>query len=141
VASVVESAKAISAEGCQVVIITFGVEEGARLWKEDTGCPFPVYLDRSRALYQYLGMRRSLRQTLNQRTMIYYISKKLSPDFDQDKFNTNTYASIPDDHLQMGGDVIFTKTGIVEFSHLTTCPSGRVSVSKVLQLLKDPYIF
>jgi len=133
----VKAAKAISAEGCQVVIIAFGVEEGARRWKQDTGCPFPIYFDRSRGLYQYFGMRRSLRQTFNQNTMIYYIGKKLAPDFDLAKFNTNPYPDIPDDRIQMGGDVIFNMAGNVEFCHLTTSPPDRASLSNVLQLLKN----
>jgi len=118
-----------------VAVIASGVEEGARRWKKDSGCAFPMYLDRSRGLYNYFGMGRSLKRTFNQDTMIYYIGKKLGP-VDPD-FNTNPYPDIPDDRLQMGGDVLFTKEGVVEFSHLSASPVDRAAFSKILEILKN----
>lgn len=136
-ASLVESVKAISAEGCQVAIITHGTEEGARRWKEDTGCPFPMYFDWSRGLYRLFGMRRSLSQTFTQDTMAYVMEKTLVPNFDPATFNSNPYPDIPDDRIQMGGDVVFNKEGNVEFSYCNKSPVDRTEIPQVLQTLRD----
>jgi len=117
-----------------VAIIAFGIEEGARRWKKDTGCPFRVYLDKSRYLYQYFGMRRSLRQTCGQDTMIYVVGKRLGPP--DPKFNPDAYPDIPDDHIQMAGDVVLNKEGVVEYSYPNKSPSDRTTVPIVLATLK-----
>jgi len=117
-----------------VVIIAFGIEEGARRWKKDTGCPFPLYLDKSRYLYQYFGMRRSLRMTFGHNTMIYFVGKSLGPP--DPNFQPNPYPDLPDDRIQMAGDVVLNEKGDVEYCYPNTSPSDRTSVLFVLEILK-----
>lgn len=50
----------MAALGCKVIIVSFGEREGALRWKNDTNCPFNIYLDQDRKLYFALGMHRSL---------------------------------------------------------------------------------
>ncbi|KAF6035963.1 sell [Bugula neritina] len=46
-----------------VVVISFGVIQGARKWLEETSCPFTLLLDPERKLYKYVGLQRSLYKT------------------------------------------------------------------------------
>ena len=39
---------ALSDLGVRVLVVSFGVHEGARLWLKDTGCPFTMVLDQDR---------------------------------------------------------------------------------------------
>ena len=43
-----------------VIVISFGVPMGAKIWLEDTKCPFPMFLDHDRALYESFGLQRSI---------------------------------------------------------------------------------
>ena len=45
-----------------MVIVSFGVPEGARRWLEDTKSPFPFWLDQGRTLYRACGLHRSLKK-------------------------------------------------------------------------------
>lgn len=45
------------------------------------------------------------------------------------------YDDIPDDLIQMGGDVIFSKDGSVEFSHASQSPSDRPEISTMIKVL------
>ena len=43
-----------------VVVISFGVAKGATIWLEETKCPFPMFLDHDRLLYESFGVQRSI---------------------------------------------------------------------------------
>ena len=43
-----------------VVVISFGVEKGATIWLNDTKCPFPMFLDQDRVIYESFGVERSI---------------------------------------------------------------------------------
>ena len=43
-----------------MVVVSFGVQEGAEKWLEETGCQLPLYLDEDRNLYRKFGLHRSL---------------------------------------------------------------------------------
>ena len=43
-----------------VVVISFGVEKGAKIWLEETKCIFPMFLDHERTLYESFGLQRSI---------------------------------------------------------------------------------
>ena len=43
-----------------VLVISFGVPVGAKIWLEDTKCPFPMFLDHNRILYESFGLQRSI---------------------------------------------------------------------------------
>jgi hypothetical protein len=61
VTSLIAAKETLAAKfGCQVVIISFGLQEGALRWKNDVSCPFQIYLDPERKLYNFMGMQRSL---------------------------------------------------------------------------------
>ena len=47
-------------DSVRFVVVSFGVLQGAKRWQEETKCPYKLYLDPKRALYQYVGLHRSL---------------------------------------------------------------------------------
>lgn len=131
-ASVAETEKLISAEGCQVVVVACGIEKGARRWKEDTPCRFPILLDLPRASYGYFGMVRSVARVFGVDTMTYYANKK----FAGGKFLL-PYEGVKDDPIQMGGDIIVNSEGKTELVFLSKSPMDRINIPNVIQLLKE----
>ena len=43
-----------------VMVISFGVEKGAKIWLDETKCTFPMLLDQERTLYASFGLQRSI---------------------------------------------------------------------------------
>ena len=43
-----------------VVVISFGIEKGAKIWLEETKCVFPMFLDHERTFYESFGLQRSI---------------------------------------------------------------------------------
>ena len=43
-----------------VVVISFGIEKGAKVWLEETKCIFPMFLDHERTFYESFGLQRSI---------------------------------------------------------------------------------
>lgn len=42
------------------MVVSFGVLDGAKRWREETECPYKLYIDPDRTLYQYVGLSRSI---------------------------------------------------------------------------------
>lgn len=47
------------------------------------------------------------------------------------------YADIEDDKIQMGGDVLLSKSGNIEFIHRSENPADRTACPKILNILKE----
>ena len=47
---------------CHIHVVSFGSPEGARLWREETRCAFPLWTNSNRQLYSSLGFKRSIFQ-------------------------------------------------------------------------------
>ncbi|XP_042218984.1 uncharacterized protein LOC121864128 isoform X1 [Homarus americanus] len=121
----------LAAAGCHVVVVTFGVMSGAERWRLETACPFPYYTDPSHALYQLLGLKRSVASVWNTATLSYYgaqIAKGIPlPE---------SYTDIEDDPHQMGGDFILDKQSKLQFVYRSKVPNDRPSVDLILTALK-----
>ena len=42
------------------MVISFGIEKGAKIWLEETKCIFPMFLDHERTFYESFGLQRSI---------------------------------------------------------------------------------
>lgn len=49
---------------CHVIVVSFGVSEGVKKWKEITSCSFDIYRDPSRKFYNAFAMKRSVAQVV-----------------------------------------------------------------------------
>lgn len=114
---------------CQVVIISFGIRQGALRWKSDTSCPFPLYLDQERLLYSRFGMKRSVAKVWSRNVIGTYVKAKL-----EEISIPNPYADIKDDPLQMAGDIIFKNNEPV-LIHLSKTSADRPNIESVLELM------
>lgn len=134
---------------CQVVIICFGERKGALRWKEDTSCPFPIYLDPGRNMYRQLGMKRSLakvsRQKINKRKLFSDISfqcfnRQVSSFYVEALLSGRSfvtpYDDIEDDPIQMGGDLLLRKTGEIVSKYATQFPSDRPHIKEFIKLMR-----
>lgn len=135
-ASLVEKRETLTSLGCQVVLITCGVEKGARMWREETKCPLPIYLDSDgRDLFHHFGMWRGYRSVFNLHSMSNYVRKRIQ---DPSKIQVVPFPDVPLDPIQMGGDVIVRRESAeVLFSHLTEkSPFDREDVEKAIEIAK-----
>lgn len=115
-----------------MVVVTFGEMSGAERWLQETKCPFPYYRDPTRALYNHLGLRRSIKKVWNTSTLRFYgcESAKGTP-------LPQSYSDIEDDPHQMGGDFILNKDLKIVFVYRSKTPSDRPGVDEVLEALKQ----
>ncbi|KAK2169613.1 hypothetical protein LSH36_8g01089 [Paralvinella palmiformis] len=44
----------------RIIVLTFGVREGALKWLDDTKCPYPMLLDTERKVYDLMGLGKSV---------------------------------------------------------------------------------
>jgi len=132
VAAIGEVKEILTANHCQVIVISFGVKKGAQQWKEDANCAFHVYLDPTRKLYSKFGMNQSVAKVWSRQTIGLYVSAKLA--------NVTIpipYGDMEDDPLQMGGDLIFNSDGLPVLTYLSSTPADRPSVSNIIDFLKN----
>jgi len=132
VASVAAVKDKLTALGCQVVILSFGVREGAERWKTDTQCPFPVYLDQGRSAYHSYGMLRSLSKCWSRGTRTFLVGVLFSG-----RKLVTPYQDIEDDPLQMGGDVLLRSDGSAVTVYKSQFPPDRPNISKFMDLMQN----
>lgn len=113
-----------------MVVVTFGEMSGAEQWLLETKCPFPYYREPSRALYQALGLKRSVESVWSTTTLSYYGAQmaKGTP-------LPKGYKDVKDDLHQMGGDFILDKHSTLQFVYRSKTPNDRPSVDQILAVL------
>ncbi|KAK2707130.1 hypothetical protein QYM36_014972 [Artemia franciscana] len=125
-----ESLKSIC-PGLSIHIISFGSQEGARKWKEETKTIFPVFCDEARAVYQYFKLERSLYKVWNHRSISYY-GEKIAQDISLPL----PFEEIPDDPLQMGGDFIVKNSQLI-MDYKSKTPADRPSIDYLKKYLSQ----
>lgn len=116
----------------RVLIITFGCQEGALQWLQDTSCPYDMLLDTDRRLYQAFGLGTSVAKVWNLDVMFYYGELKASL-FQLPK----PYEGIKDDPLQLGGDFGLDENGTVIYLHPGKSPTDRPSVLDIIKFFQQ----
>ncbi|ELT96704.1 hypothetical protein CAPTEDRAFT_186353 [Capitella teleta] len=118
------------AAGGHVVVVSFGVMEGAEKWLQEVNCPFEILLDPERKLYLSIGLGRSLSKVWNTETISYYGSQVKS----QRKL-PQAYKDIIDDPHQMGGDIVLNASGVIKMAYPSQKAQDRPSVQSLLDAL------
>lgn len=119
--------RSLDAHSVEVVIISFGCQEGASHWLEETGFQYDMLLDSDRQLYTAFGLGASLRKVLNFSNMLLYAEYVM----DHMEFPRGL-PSIKDDMFQLGGDFVLDEHGMVLFSHRCHSPIDRPTVDHIL---------
>lgn len=113
------------------MVVSFGLQEGAQKWLEDTGCPFPMVLDADRKVYHAFGLQRSVLKVWGIQSMVYYAEAMYAG-----KPLPKPYENVHDDTQQMGGDFILGTDGKVRFLYPSQSNTDRPSVDLIVQELK-----
>ncbi|XP_044230291.1 prostamide/prostaglandin F synthase-like isoform X2 [Thunnus albacares] len=117
----------LDAHSVEVVVVSFGCQEGASHWLQETSCQFDMLLDADRKLYAAFGLGASLKKVLNFSNMLRYA------EYVADNYEfPRGLASIQDDMFQLGGDFVLDQHGRVLFSHCCQSPIDRPSVEDIL---------
>uniref|UniRef100_A0A3Q4B675 Selenoprotein L n=1 Tax=Mola mola TaxID=94237 RepID=A0A3Q4B675_MOLML len=111
----------------EAVVVSFGCQEGASHWLQETGCQYDMLLDPDRKIYAAFGLGVSLRKVLNFGNMLLYAEYIL-----KDMKFPRGLPSIQDDMFQLGGDFVLDEHGRVLFSHCCQSPIDRPSVKDIL---------
>ncbi|TMS21471.1 Prostamide/prostaglandin F synthase [Larimichthys crocea] len=117
----------LDAHSVEVVVVSFGCQEGASHWLQDTDCQYDMLLDPDRKMYAAFGLGASLKKVLNFRNMLLYAEYVA----DNMEFPRGL-PSIQDDMFQLGGDFVLDEHGRVLFSHCCQSPIDRPSVEDIL---------
>ena len=113
-----------------VLIVTFEHGGVARAYVEESGLPWPILVDESRALYHAYGMLRGrVRDIWGPRTVWAY-----AKEFAKGRVPRAPSRGV--DTHQLGGDVLIDPSGIVRLLHVGSGPGDRPSVATLLAARK-----
>jgi len=121
----------VTAAGGQVVIISFGLMEGAQRWLEDTKVSYKMLLDPERRIYHAFGLYRSVAKVWGVASLVYYAEAMVAG-----RPLPKPYENVHDDTQQMGGDFIIDAQGVVRFVYPSKSNTDRPSVSAIVDELK-----
>ncbi|XP_071752997.1 prostamide/prostaglandin F synthase-like [Centroberyx gerrardi] len=119
--------RSLDAHSIRVVVVSFGCQEGASHWLQETGCQYDMLLDPHRQIYSIFGLGASLKKVLNFSNMLLYAEYVV----DNMEFPRGL-PSVEDDMFQLGGDFVLDEHGRVLFSHCCQSPIDRPSVEDIL---------
>ncbi|KAM3594901.1 uncharacterized protein V6R79_015540 [Siganus canaliculatus] len=117
----------LDARAVDVVVVSFGCQEGASHWLQETDCGYDMLLDPDRKLYAAFGLGASLKKVLNFSNMLLY-AEYVAADMEFPR----GLPSIQDDMFQLGGNFLLDEHGRVLFSHCCQSPIDRPSVKDIL---------
>lgn len=130
-ADVIQQQEEIASAGGLVVVVSFGLQEGALRWLQDTGCPFTMLLDSDRKIYHSFGLQRSVLKVWGVSSLVYYAEAMYAG-----KPLPKPYENVHDDTQQMGGDFILGPDGTVKFMYPSQTNTDRPNIDLILQELK-----
>ena len=112
----------------EVLLVSFGAPEVAKIWLEEMCPSFRLLLDPERLVYRTYGLQRSWLRSWNLKTLWRYI-QLLSAG--------RKWRGIQGDSAQLGGDFIVDSRGILQLTYRSHDPTDRPSVADVLALLQQ----
>jgi hypothetical protein len=112
----------------QVVVVTFEARERAEEYVRETGLPWPLLLDRRRALYGAYGMGRG-RASAIWGPASWWAYARLIAQGHRPRRPTG-------DVRQLGGDVLVDPMGRVALHHVGRGPADRPAVSLLLERVR-----
>lgn len=111
----------------EVLLVSFGAPEVAKVWLEETCPSFHLLLDPERSVYRTYGLERSWRRSWNLKTLWRYLQLLRAG---------RKWRGIQGDSAQLGGNVIVDRKGIVRLVYRSRDPTDRPPVSELLTILQ-----
>lgn len=112
----------------EVVLISFGAPEVAKVWLEEMCPSFRMVLDPERVVYREYGLKRSWLRSWNLKTLWRYAQLLRAG---------RKWRGIQGDSAQLGGDFIVDSDGILRFTYRSCDPTARPHVSYLLAILEQ----
>ncbi|XP_035467408.2 prostamide/prostaglandin F synthase isoform X1 [Scophthalmus maximus] len=122
-----ENQTSLDAHSVQVVVVSFGRQEGATHWLKETGCRYDMLLDPDRKVYAAFGLEASVKKVLNFSNMLLY-AEYVAENMEFPR----GLPSLQDDMFQLGGDFVLDERGRVLFRHCCQSPTDRPPVEDIL---------
>lgn len=123
--TILSKSSALKSSGIAPVIIAFTPYQHVQEWLDQTGCPFPAYVDAPRALYTAFGLPRSL-LTLKSSVMRYYGEKVV-------KGEELPNMGVKEDTIQLGGDfTIETHQFTMTFLYPSKTSTDRPTLDQII---------
>ncbi|TKS76180.1 hypothetical protein D9C73_009658 [Collichthys lucidus] len=118
----------LKARSVQVLVVSFGSVEGARLWLEQTGSRFDIMLDPQRKIYRSFGLGSSYAKVMKFDCLLQYAEYgAVDRDF------PDVPPHLLEDIYQMGGDFLLDDAGKVVLCHPCKNPLDRPTAKDILQ--------
>lgn len=111
-----------------VLVVSFGAQNEAKAWSEETCPSFRLLLDPGRAVYHAYEVGHSWSRSWNLKTLSYYARALLSG---------RGWRGIKGDSAQLGGDFIINPDRTLELAHPSKEATDRPDVSEMLNILRD----
>uniref|UniRef100_A0AAY4CDP3 Uncharacterized protein n=1 Tax=Denticeps clupeoides TaxID=299321 RepID=A0AAY4CDP3_9TELE len=122
----------LDAQSIRVLVVSFGCQEGAQFWLQQTGCKFEMLLDPLREIYKAFGLGCSYAKVLKFGCMLQYseylVLKRELPQVPP---------QFIDDVYQLGGDFLLNEDGKVIFSHCSKSPIDRPKMTDLLAAISE----
>lgn len=112
-----------------IVTISFEAAWRAEIWLEETGSPFPLWLDPDRTAYHAFGLQRSFWRSWGPKNLWYYARRLGRNGRKPIKGKTDTH--------QLGGDFILEPDGKVLLAYRSHDPTDRPAVRLLLDALEN----
>ncbi len=113
-----------------VLVVSFESAERVRWYLEDVDYGWPVASDPSRELYRAYGLGRGgfAKVWLSRATVLFYLRSAL-----RGRVPHRPQA----DTLQLGGDFVIDRAGVVRFAHRSTEPADRPPPTAIVAVLQQ----
>ena len=117
----------LAALNTKVVVVSFGSSPMGRIWLEETGAPFTLWLDPERAAYRAYGLEHSLLRSWGPGVWLRYAQLLIAG---------RRWRGIQGDSGQLGGDFVVDRNGIIRLAYRSHDPTDRPPVSQLLNALR-----
>jgi AhpC/TSA antioxidant enzyme len=118
----------IEALGLRILVVTFEAREAALAYVRETGLPWPLVIDRERALYQAYGMARGRWSAILGPASWWAYLRLIA--------RGRRLERPTGDVRQLGGDVLVDPAGNVALHHVGRGPADRPAVSALLERVR-----
>lgn len=116
--------------GCQVHLVSFGSNDGAKNWREQSNCNLPIWTNPNRTLYRQASLQRCMSLVWKMEAVKFY-GAQIAQNIPLPKPLTD----YTDDILQMGGNIFVDSTGKMVHIHASQSPHDRPNVSEIKAII------
>jgi hypothetical protein len=128
VAQVVAHQGVIAATNTDIVAVSFGTPQWARLWLQETQAPITVLLDTERELYRAMALKRSVWRSWGVHNLAFYAAAIA---------RGRKMHGYRGDMNQLGGNLIIDTNAIVRWLYRSKDPTDRPQPDQIISELEQ----